>query len=90
MLMVGLLSLSISESPAKAENNQKKEENRKEFSHTFSLGLERAWYRYVEPDVYQRMPYNRYGARWMNLKGNMWGVFASYRFIWQEKLFLQP
>jgi len=90
ILMAGLLSLSISESPAKAENNQKKEEESKEFSHTFSLGLEQAWYRYVEPDIYQMMPYNTYGARWMNLKGNLWGAYASYRFTWQDKLFVQP
>ncbi len=90
-VLMGVLSaLSISGNPSKAENNQKKEQSRKEFTHFFSLGLEQAWYHYVEPDVYQMMPYNTYGARWMNLKGNLWGVFASYRFTWQDKLFVQP
>ena len=94
IFMVGLLSLSISSNASKAENNQKneneKKESRQEFSHAISLGLEQAWYHYAEPDVYQRMPYNTYGARWMNLKGNLWGAFASYRLTWREKIFLQP
>ncbi len=90
MLMVALSVLFLCGNYSKAENNQKKEENRKEFSNAFSLGLEQAWYRYVEPDVYQMMPYNTYGARWMNLKGNLWGAYASYRFTWQDKVFVQP
>jgi len=36
------------------------------------------------------MPYNTYGARWMNLKGNLWGAYAFYRLTWKEKLFVQP
>ena len=94
IVMVGLLSLSISSNASKAENNQKNEQKKKEsgqeFSHTFSLGLEQARYYYVEPDVYQMMPYNTYGARWMNLKGNLWGASASYRLTWRENLFVQP
>ncbi len=90
VLMGALSALSISSNVSKAENNQKKEESSQKLTHTFSLGLEQAWYRYVEPDVYQMMPYNTYGARWMNLKGNLWGVFASYRLTWKEKFFVQP
>ena len=90
-LLMGVLSaLSLCGNSSKAENNQKKEEGRQELTHSFSLGLERARYYYVEPDVYQSMPYNTYGARWMNLKGNLWGASASYRLTWREKLFVQP
>lgn len=88
--MAALAVLSLCGNASKSENNQGKEGLRNELTHTFSLGLEQAWYQYVEPDVYQRMPYNTYGARWMNLKGNLWGFSASYRLTWQEKLFVQP
>jgi len=93
-LIVTLLVFSLSGHASTAEHHHKndptKAENKQEFSHTFSFGLEQARYRYVEPDVYQRMPYNTYGARWMNLKGNLWGAYTSYRLTWQEKLFIQP
>jgi hypothetical protein len=90
VLMGALSALFICGNSSKAENDQKKKESWQEFSHTFSLGLEQARYHYVEPDVYQSMPYNTYGARWMNLKGNLWGAYASYRLTWKEKLFVQP
>jgi hypothetical protein len=93
ILMVALSALSICGNASKAENNQKKQEDKMELTHTFSLGLEQAWYRYVEPDVYQSYineADRQSGARWMNLKGNLWGAFASYRLTWQDKLFLQP
>lgn len=91
IILIGVLSgLFLCNNTAKAENNQEKEGIRNKLTHTFSLGLEQAWYRYVEPDVYQEMPYNLYGARWMNLKGNLWGASASYRLTWKEKLFVQP
>jgi len=90
ILIVGLSILFLCGNYSKAENNQPKEERKQVITHSFSLGLEQAWYHYAEPDVYQMMPYNRYGARWMNFKGNLWGAYASYRFTWQDKLFVQP
>ena len=88
--MTGLLSLSISESPAKADNSQKKEKGGQDLKHAFYFGLEYAKYIYKEPDIYQDRFVPRYGAIWMNLKGNLWGTSASYRLTWQEKIFVQP
>lgn len=92
--MVGLLSLSISWNPSKAENNQKndqkKKESRQEFNHTFSLGLEQARYFYKEPNVDQDDISKRFGALWVKWKGNLWGFNAAYRLTWNNKLFVQP
>ena len=96
-LMVTLLVFSLSGHASTAEHHHKndptKAEDKQELTHTFSFGLEQARYRYVEPDVYQSYineADRQSGAWWMNLKGNLWGGFASYRLTWQEKLFIQP
>ena len=94
MLMVVLPALSVCGNYSQAENNdQKKEKGRQELTHTFSLGLEQARYFYKEPDVYQSYineEDRQAGARWMNLKGNLWGASASYRLTWKEMFFVQP
>ena len=61
-----------------------------DLTHSFGIALEYIHYYYSEPDVYQSMPYNTYGARWVKDIGSMWGGSTFYRLAWKNTLFLQP
>ncbi len=63
------------------------------FSHSFGLAIEKSYYHYIEPDVYQSFineEDRRMGAIWVRWKGNTWGASAFYRLTWKEKLFIKP
>ena len=93
-LMITLLLFTLSGHASTAEhhhkNDQTKARNKQELTHTFSFGLEQSKYIYKEPNIYQDKFVPTDGAIWMNLKGNLWGAYASYRLTWREKLFIQP
>lgn len=81
---------TIDESQKKLNLSKDKRLINKDFSHSFGLALEHAYYHYKESDVMQEPIYNTYGAHWVTWKGNSWGSSIFYRLTWKNKMFAQP
>jgi hypothetical protein len=85
-ILVSFLITATSTSSVKAETPPS-------FSHEFFLGIESMRYFYKEPDIYQSFINDldrQRGTIWMTDTGNLFGINGSYRFTWQETLFIQP